>query len=71
MLSKGAKWRGGGGAGVMNWEIGIEIYTLLCIKWITKKNLLYKKIYNIKFKKKLLLNLGTGQEYRLRCREWT
>ena len=29
--------------GVMNWEIGIDIYTLICIKWITNKNLLYKK----------------------------
>ena len=33
-----------GGAGVMNWEIGIDIYTPICIKWITNKNLLYKKI---------------------------
>ena len=31
------------GGGVMNWEIGIDIYTLICIKWITKKNLLFKK----------------------------
>ena len=37
----------------MNWEIGIDIYTLICIKWITNKNLLYKKINKIqKFKKK-------------------
>ena len=35
---------GGGGGGVMNWEIGIDIYILICIKWITKKNLLYKNI---------------------------
>ena len=34
----------------MNWEIGIDIYTLICIKWITNKNLLYKKINKIKFK---------------------
>ena len=27
----------------MNWEIGIGIYTLICIKWITNKDLLYKK----------------------------
>ena len=33
----------GGGGGGMNWEIGIDIYTLICIKWITNKNLLYKK----------------------------
>ena len=40
----------GGGAGVMNWEIGIDTYTLICIKWITNKNLPYKKINKIKFK---------------------
>ena len=38
---------GGGGGGGMNWEIGIDIYTLICIKWITKKNLLYKKRYYV------------------------
>ena len=41
---------GGGAGGVMNWEIGIDIYTLICIKWITHKYLLYKKINKIKFK---------------------
>ena len=30
--------------GGINWEIGIDIQTLICIKWITNKNLLYKKI---------------------------
>ena len=25
----------------MKWEIGIDIYTLIHIKWITNKNLLY------------------------------
>ena len=30
---KGKKW--------MNWEIGIDIYTLQCIKYITNENLLY------------------------------
>ena len=29
--------RGGGG---MNWEIGIDRYTLICTKWITNKILL-------------------------------
>ena len=43
MDTKGGKWQGGGG-GVINWEIGIDIYTLICVKWITNKNLLYKKI---------------------------
>ena len=35
---------------MMNCEIGIDMYTLICIKWITNKNLLYKKINKIKFK---------------------
>ena len=47
---QGGKMVGGGGECVMNWEIGIDIYTLICIKWITNKNLLYKKINKIKFK---------------------
>ena len=35
------KWfTGVGGGGVMNWEIGIDMYTLMCIKWMTNKNLL-------------------------------
>ena len=33
------------GRGVMNWEIGIDMYTLICIKWITKNN----------FKKELMI----------------
>ena len=41
---------GGRGGGGMNWEIGIDMYTLMCIKWMTNKNLLYKKINKIKFK---------------------
>ena len=45
-------WGGGG----MNREIGIDMYTLMCIKWMTNKNLLYKKINKIqKFKKNILL----------------
>ena len=41
---QGGKVAEGWGGGVMNREIGIDIYTLICIKWITNKNLLYKKI---------------------------
>ena len=36
--------------GGMNWEIGIDIYTLICIKQLTNMNLLYKN--KIKFLKK-------------------
>ena len=42
MDTKGGKWWWWGGGGVINWEIGIDIYTLICIKEITNKNLLYK-----------------------------
>ena len=31
---------GHGGGGVMNWAIGIDMYTLMCIKLMTNKNLL-------------------------------
>ena len=34
----------GGVGGGMNWEIGIDMYTVICIKWITNKNLVCKKI---------------------------
>ena len=33
-------WGWGGGT---NWAIGIDMYTLMCIKLMTNKNLLYKK----------------------------
>ena len=48
---RGESGRGGGGG--MNWEIGMDTYTLICIKWVTNKNLLYKKLNKIqKLKKK-------------------
>ena len=50
MATKWGKRRGGRGGGVMNWEIGIDMYTLMCIKLMTNKNLLYKKINKIKLK---------------------
>ena len=34
---QGGKAAAGGGGGGMNWEIGIDMYTLMCIKWITNK----------------------------------
>ena len=42
---------GGVWCSVTNWEIRIDIYTLICIKWITNKNLLYKKIQKIFYNK--------------------
>ena len=39
MDTKGGKRQGGGGGGVMNWEIGIDMYTLMCVKWMTNKKI--------------------------------
>ena len=33
----------GGDGSVLNWAIGIDMYTLMCIKLMTNKNLQYKK----------------------------
>ena len=41
---QGGKRQGGGHGGVMNCAIGNDTYTLMCIKLMTNKNLLYKKI---------------------------
>ena len=43
MDTKGGKPRGGGDGGVLSWAIGIDVYTLMCIKLMTNKNLPYKK----------------------------
>ena len=37
------KAAGVGGGGVLNWAIGIDMYTLMHIKLMTNKDLLYKK----------------------------
>ena len=52
MDTKGGKLRGVGDGGVLNWAIGIAMYTLMCIKLRTNKNLLYKKIIIIIKKRK-------------------
>ena len=49
MDTKGGKAQGGGGGRGMNWEIGIDMYTLMCIKLMTNRDLLYKKINKIIF----------------------
>ena len=50
------KATGGWGGGVMYWAIGIDMYTLMCIKLMTNKNLVYikrkKTIQNTHKKKK-------------------
>ena len=47
---QGGKAAGVGDGGVMNWGIVIDMYTLICIKLMTNKNLLYKKINKIKLR---------------------
>ena len=56
MDTKGGKLGCGGGGGGMNWVIGIDMYTLICINWMTNKDLLYKKI-KLSLKKKEKENL--------------
>ena len=56
-------WRGGG---MMNWEIGIDMYTVICIKLMTNKDLPYKKINKIKLKKKSMLT-----HFALKPRMWS
>ena len=64
MDTKGGKLRGGGDGGVLNWAIGIDMYTLMCIKLMTNKNLLYKKINKIqKFKNKKTTNAKLSLGY--------
>ena len=43
MDTKGGKLWWGGHGGVLNWAIGIDMYTLMCIKLMPNKNLQYKK----------------------------
>ena len=40
---QGGKSVGGGDGCVLYWAIGFEMYTLMCIKLMTNKNLQYKK----------------------------
>ena len=51
MDTKGGKPRWGGDGGVLNWVIGIDMCTLICIKLMTNKSLQYKQT-----NKQLILN---------------
>ena len=53
MDTNGGKLRWDGDGGVLNWAIGIDMYTLMCIKLMPNKNLQYKKN---KQTKQLILN---------------
>ena len=43
MDTKGGKPPWGGDAGVLNWVIEIDMYTVMCIKLMTNKDLQYKQ----------------------------
>ena len=45
MDTRGGKLRWGGDGGVLNWVIGIDMYTLMSIKLMTNKNLQSKKTH--------------------------
>ena len=53
MDTKGGKLQWGEDGGVLNWAIGIDMYTLMCIKLMTNKNLQYKQTNK---KQQLILN---------------
>ena len=57
---QGGKAAGGGGGGVMNWAIGIDMYTLMCIKLMPNKNLHIKKQTNKTTNTKLSLGYLYG-----------
>ena len=54
MDTKGGKPWWGGDGGVLNWAIGIDMYTLMCIKLMTDKNLQYKQTNKQTNKKKTI-----------------
>ena len=60
MDTKGEKLRWDGDGGVLNWAIGIDMYTLMCIKLMTNKNLQYKKKTNKTTNTKLSLGYLYG-----------
>ena len=60
MDTKGGIPLWGGDGGVLNWAIGIDMYTLMCIKLMTNKNLQYKKTKNKNKKKRTTLKTGSS-----------
>ena len=57
MDTKGGKLWWGGDGGVLNWAIGIDMYTMICIKLMTNKNLQYKQTN----KQKNIMKLGNSK----------
>ena len=52
-----------GREGGINWEIGIDIYTLLCIKQITNKNLLYSTRNSIQYSVMTYMGIESKKEW--------
>ena len=61
--TKGGKPWWGGDGGVLNWAIGIDMYTLMCMKLMTNKNLQYKKKIKQTNKKTTNTKLALGYLY--------
>ena len=57
MVTRGEKGRG------INWEIGIDIYTLLYIKQITNKDLLYSTGNSTKYSVMTYMGKETKKEW--------
>ena len=51
----------------MNWAIRIDMYTLMCIKLMTNKNLLYKKKKNRVLKHMDMVRKVTVRESTVEC----
>ena len=62
MDTKGGKPQWSGDGGVLNWVIGTDMYTLICMKLMTNNNLQYKK--NKQRKKTTNTKLSLGYLYR-------
>ena len=60
MGNKRGKPLWGGDGGVLNWAIGIDMYTLMCKKLMTNKNLQYKQTNKKRTKTKLPLGYLYG-----------
>ena len=63
MDTNGGKLPWGGDGGVLNWAIGIDMYTLMCIKLMTNKNLQYKQTKKQTNKKTTNTKLSLGYLY--------
>ena len=57
---QGGKAAGCWGNGEMNWEIGIDMYTLMCIKWMNNKKTNKETLKKKKSANSLQLLMSSG-----------